>query len=171
VIVVAAMLVGFIPFTGLSAQADGTLIRIQTAARPGKWITGQAVGITADSIGIVPVKPPDTLRYERGELLRMDVSQGRKSNAGRGALIGSGAGLVAGLIWYATIDCTSDNPFDYACPVVATEIALIATASGAATGAIIGAFSHRERWKGVKLGPQVSAALQGHRGVGLTIEF
>jgi len=160
-----------LPSASLSAQADGSLIRLQTAANPGKWITGRAFGITADSIGILPSKSPDTLRYARDELQRMDISQGRKSNAGRFALIGAGAGLIVGGLWVAAIDWDECDDAESICELVGVEIVALSMAGGAGTGAIIGAFSHHEKWKGVKLGPHVSAGLQERRSVVLTVEF
>ena len=167
----AALLSTLIPADQLAAQADGTPIRLQTAARPGKWITGRAAGVTADSIGIVPLKHPDTLRYARGDLQRMDVSRGRKSYAGRGALIGTGVGLAIGVVVVATADWNDCSDWEGLCEVAGAGIVALSTAGGAGAGAIIGAFSHHEKWKAVKLGQHVSAGLQGHRGVGLTIEF
>jgi hypothetical protein len=171
-ILASSLLLAFLSPPHLSAQTAGTPIRLQTTTRPGKWITGRSASITADSVMIIPDKTADTLRFDKRELGRLDVSQGRKSYAGRGALMGAGVGLVAGLAWYAAIDCTdSDNPFEQVCPVLGTELALITTAGGAAGGAIIGAFIHHEKWKGVKLGTRLSARLQGRRGVGVTVEF
>lgn len=156
----------------LAAQADGTPIRIQTALKPGTWITGAAIGITPDSIGIVPTASADTLRFARSELHTMEVSQGRKSNAGRGALIGGGVvgglGLVLGVACAATTD-ESDWVGCGANEVVA--ITAVGALSGAALGALIGATSHRERWAPARLAPNVSVGGGGRVRVGLKVPF
>jgi hypothetical protein len=140
------------PITFLSAQVDGTPIRLQTAAKPGKWITGQAVGITDDSVGIILEKSGDTLRYARADLQRMDVSVGRKSNVGRGAVKGAaivgGFGLVLGV---ACVAGTDEN--DWA-GCEGSDVALFTVAgaaTGAALGALLGSTAHQEMWQPVEL--------------------
>ncbi|TFG86539.1 MAG: hypothetical protein E4H17_04075, partial [Gemmatimonadales bacterium] len=82
----AALLFILISVGRLSAQADGSPIRLQTAAKPGKWITGRTVGITADPVGVVQsygavlTRTYDTLRFARAELHRIEVSGGHRSN-------------------------------------------------------------------------------------------
>ena len=132
--------------TPLAAQADGTPIRVQTAVKPRKWITGRAAGITADSIGVVQshgtvlARSYDTLRYARAELHRMEVSRGHESNAGRGALIGGGIGLVLGV---ACVAATDDD--DWAGCEGGGEVAVFTLGFGG-LGALLGALSHHEIW-------------------------
>jgi len=165
--IAAALVTSALWPTALSAQSDGTPIRIQSTAKPRKWVTGRAAGITADSVAIVPNKSRDTLRFGKSELHRMDVSVGQKSDAGpmaaEGALFFGGLGLTLGLA------CASAG--DPCGPGDVAAATTIGAAGGAALGALIGSFSHHERWETVRLGPHVSARLQGRRGVGPTVEF
>lgn len=162
--IAAALLVGTVPPARLAAQADGTPIRLQTAAKPGKWITGHAIGITDDSVGIIPEKSRDTLRYARADLHRMDVSVGRKSNAGRGAVKGAailgGLGLAFGVICVASNeDGTLEDSDWFGCEGGDVAIfALGGAATGAALGALFGATAHHEVWQPVELRPGESAA-------------
>jgi len=139
--------------TPLAAQADGTPIRVQTAVKPRKWITGRAAGATADSIGVaqshgaVLTRSYDTLRYARTELHRMEVSRGHRSNAGRGALIGGGIGLVLGL---ACVESTDDD--DWTGCEGGGEVAVITLGFGG-LGALLGALSHHELWEEVPVRP------------------
>ena len=141
--IAAAMLPGA---TQLTAQADGTPIRVQTVAKPKKWVTGRAAGATADSIGVaqshgaVLTRSYDTLRYARAELHRMQVSRGHRSNAGRGALIGGGIGLVLGV---ACVGSTDDD--DWTGCEGGGEVAVITLGLGG-LGALLGALSHHEIW-------------------------
>jgi hypothetical protein len=168
----AALLSILNPVGRLSAQADGIPIRLQTTAKPGKWITGRAAGVTSDSVTIVPNNTPDTLRFAKGELHRLEASQGRKSNAGKGALIGGAVG--GGVMLALGIACAADTSEGDIVGCGGREVAVVTlagAASGAALGALIGTMSHREKWEAVELGPNVSVGLHGRRGVGLTIKF
>jgi hypothetical protein len=146
--------------TPLAAQADGTPIRLQTAGTPGKWITGRAAGITSDSIGIVPDTSADTLRYARTDLHRLEASVGRKSNAGRGALIGAvvlgGFGVAFGA-YGASICGDCDNN---ATGTFVAGFGLAGAAVGAGIGAAIGSGKHHEQWRVVEISPPPAAGGQ-----------
>lgn len=174
----AVLLVQLVPFRAVSAQADGTPIRIQTTARPGKWITGMAVDVAADSLGIVRTRGAvltrsyDTLRFARAELQRMEVSQGHKSNAGRGALIGGavlgGAGLALGISCVGTTSANALVGYEgSAVPI----IALTSAALGAGVGALLGALSHRERWGAASLGLHTEGEAGGAVSLGVSLAF
>ena len=140
----------------LSAQADGTPIRLQTIAKKGSWVTGHAAGITADSVGIVQssgnvvTRSHDTLRYARAELHRMEVSIGHRSNAGRGALIGGGIGLALGV---ACVAATDED--DWGGCEGGSEVAILTLGFGG-LGVLFGALSHHEIWEEVPLQPSSS---------------
>ncbi|MDH4130167.1 MAG: hypothetical protein OEV95_00005, partial [Gemmatimonadota bacterium] len=139
----AALLSILIPTTRLSAQADGTTIRIKTVKQKGTWITGAAVGITHDSVGIIPARTHDTLRYARSKLHKMEVSRGRKSNAVRGLIGGAAVGLALGVACVASTD-----EDDWAGCEGGGEVAAFTLTFGA-LGAGLGALSHRELWEEV----------------------
>jgi len=145
----------------LAAQTDGTPIRVQTTAKPKKWITGRAVEITADSIGIARTLGPigkrsnDTLHFARTELHRLQVSRGRKSNAGRGAIGGAVAGLMVGL---AAAAGSEGSMVELGGGAVAGS-----TLGLGVFGALLGALSHREIWEEVSVGAADSAGARGGR--------
>jgi hypothetical protein len=161
-ITAATLLSSLVPAGRIAAQADGTPIRIQTRTKPGKWITGRAAGITADSVGLaqssgnVVTRSYDTLRYARTELARMEVSRGHKSNVGRGALIGGGIGLVLGV---ACVAATSED--DWGGCEGGSEVAVLTLGFGG-LGALFGALSHHELWEEVAVDAPASGG--GHRG-------
>ena len=144
----------------LAAQADGAPIRLQTAVTPGKWITGCAAGITPDSVGIVPDTSADTLRYARTELHRLEVSVGRKSNAGRGALIGAvvlgGFGVAFGAYGASVCGGCDDNTTG----TFVAGFGLAGAAVRAGIGAAIGSGKHHEQWRVVEISPPPAAGGQ-----------
>ncbi|MDH4130168.1 MAG: hypothetical protein OEV95_00010 [Gemmatimonadota bacterium] len=82
-----------------------------------------------------------------------------------GSILFGGLGLALGL---GCAGASEDDPCDTGDVVTVTAIG---AAGGAALGAVIGSFSHHEKWEAVKLGPHVSAGLRGRRSLVLTIEF
>jgi hypothetical protein len=143
----AAVLSTLIAAGPLAAQADGTPVRVQTREDQGRWITGRAVGITADSIGIARMLGPvrkrsnDTVYVARNDLVRMQVSRGRKNNVVRGAIGGAAVGLVLGVA-----------------AAVGSEGSMVEFGGGAVAGltvglgglgALFGALSHHEIWEEV----------------------
>jgi hypothetical protein len=128
-------------------------------------VQGDLLRLSEDSLYILPAGGVDTLAFATGAIDRLEVSRGRRSNAGKGALlglaIGAGAGLVFGALASAEecsgFGCTEVGPGE-----VVAVMALFG-ATGAGLGALIGAASHSERWEQVPR-PYVSAQL--HRSVG-----
>lgn len=83
---------------------------------------------------------------------RIEVSLGMRGNAGRGALIGMGAGLVggaaAGLIVCASGDCDNPDSFlELSTGFVTTMLALGGAVVGTGVGALTGALIRSEHWR------------------------
>lgn len=159
--IASALLTSLIMCGNLAAQADGTPIRLQTTAKSGKWVTGRAAGITTDSVRIVPDTGADTLRYARNELHRLEVSVGRKSNAGRGALAGGAILGAFGVALGAVAAQGCDDCGSNATGAFAAGFGLGGAAAGAAIGALIGSGSHREQWQAVEVLPSPAAGTGG----------
>jgi hypothetical protein len=100
---------------------------------------------------------------------RIEVSTGRHSHAGRGALVGSGVGGALGLLFVMS----SDGGYYYTDgEKVAGAIGLTAMAAG--VGALIGGLTHSEQWQEVDpvRRPPVSLLVQPATGsVGLRLAF
>ena len=79
----------------------GSRVRLKTVDPSTKWVQGDLVRLSEDSLHIVPAGGADSLAFATGAIDRLEVSRGRRSNAGKGALlglaIGAGAGLALGV--------------------------------------------------------------------------
>jgi hypothetical protein len=83
----------------------------------------------------------------------------------RGALIGGGAGLVAGVV-FASVAAPSDSTREYSHVLTGA----VGAALGAGIGAIIGSRTKTERWVNVPLPRQLSLVPNG-RGFSIAIAF
>jgi hypothetical protein len=144
----------------------GARVRLKPVGPSTKSVQGNLLRLSEDSLHILPAGGADTVAFATGAVARLEVSRGRRSNAGKGALlglaIGAGAGLALGVAASAEectgLGCTEVGPGE----VVAVMAFFGAT--GAGLGALIGAASHSERWEQVPR-PWVSAQLHRSRGV------
>jgi hypothetical protein len=145
---------------GLVAQQVSGLIRAELNSGPGHWLVGRAAAATPDSVYFVPERSRDTLGYARSELRRIQVSRGRHSRAGAGALVGGAAGAVGGILLTTAAECE-----DY-CPGSGAGFAVGALV-GAGFGALVGAFTHHEKWEEQAL--KVGLYPKGSRGIALSV--
>jgi hypothetical protein len=147
--VLAAVLLGT---TGCASavQHDGVLrpgqtVRLKTSERGTGWVRGELVSLDAESLRVALEGRADTV-VALSQVRRLDVSRGRRSRVGRGALLGTGIGTAAGLI-VALIVGPSEHSDHFIPPeAVQVVVTLLGTVGGAATGAVVGAFSRTERW-------------------------
>ena len=115
--------------------------RVRIHRQGNKSLTGTF--ISADSAHLtIGRDPTDTLRVPRSAITSVDRSVGRKSLAGKGALYGALFGLVGG-VTVSAIECEEGLFSQGAC---ISGVGLVSTVLGAATGAIVGAFLHTDRW-------------------------
>ena len=114
----------------------------------------------------IVVNADSTMDISLSSITRLDVSQGRKSKAGMGALIG---GVVGGIFIVTVISsvctgshgCTRDSNFLYGG---------MYTLAGAGVGALIGLAFKAERWKKVPLSQlQISVVPESENGIGLGV--
>ena len=118
------------------AGGDGPVIGTVVALEPGVVVLGDDKGPRAR----VPVTPSTTL----------EVSGGKKSQAGRGAMIGAAVGAVPGLLMtVGDYNTDKGNP---------AAVSLGGAAAGAGVGALIGLLLKSEEWRPAEM-PAVTAAI------------
>ena len=149
---VAAPLVGSERMVGVYLSHDDTTMQLQTEAQ------------------VAPLTIP--LVY----VTRLELSQGRKSNALKGLVIDSASGVVLGIVAGLVVGQENgDNPCGGGRPAECAAIGAVAVgATGALVGLGIGALSKSERWNEVSLDRlRVSIVPQrdGRLGFGLAIMF
>ena len=166
--------------SGGAAQAGpsvpvGARVRVQPTGPGARWVQGQLVALTSDSVTIRVYKRGDTVALARGSLAQFQVSQGRFARTGKGALlglnIGGGAGLLLGLA-LAAQHCIGFCEINVG-PEDVLALTGLGGGLGAGVGALIGAASPGERWQMV--GPPQAAGRGGPMvqgaAVGLRIPF
>jgi hypothetical protein len=101
---------------------------------------------------------------------RLEVSQGRKSNALKGLLIGSIVGVSTGVVVGLVV---AESCWDHKVACAAAGTAVVGV-TGALVGLGIGALSKSDRWEEIPLDRlQVSIVPQrdGRLGIGLSVVF
>ena len=96
------VLLAAFPYGG-TAQAGpsvrvGATVRAQPIGPGARWVQGQLLALTADSVTIRVRKRGDTVALATSTLARFQVSHGRHAQTVTGALIGLGVGAGAGLV-------------------------------------------------------------------------
>jgi hypothetical protein len=174
--VVSLLLLAASP-SGGSAQAGrsvpvGARVRVQPTGPGARWVQGQLVALTSDSVAIRRHKHGDTVTLATRSLARFEVSHGRSARTAKGALlglgIGAGAGLLVGLA-LAADDCPGFCEINVG-PEDVLALTALGGGLGAGVGALIGAVSSGERWQPVgpphaagRHGPTVQGAALGLR--------
>jgi hypothetical protein len=161
-----------LPLAALSAQVpapdSGARVRVRfTEAGTSRRVTGtlafrdedsitvvtDRVAATAPATGMSGPRPPQrSQRSRRVSIPRVDISSvqvsaGRHSSAGTGALIGAGVGVAGGVTVGVLALC--GNSGDFICFDNGGEVALFAGITGAgcaAIGALVGALVTHENW-------------------------
>jgi hypothetical protein len=134
-------------------------VRVRISAPHRQTLVGTVIAWERQSL-VVNVTGPDNLAGTRMELpletvTRLDVSQGRRSKAGRGAVIGGGVGLATGALAGAILAQGLSQYPDYQDPGFAVQVvgafSGIGLAAGLGVGAVIGAISKGESWQALSL--------------------
>jgi len=130
----------------------GTLVHQDTSG-----LTLHGPGLSDSSAVTIPL---DRVR-------QLEISVGHRSNAGRGALIGLGAGAATGLA--LGIGCASSDSFFQCSGSQVVESTVVLGFIGAGVGGLVGLASSSERWEKVPAGP-VHVSLVPH-GLGLSVSL
>lgn len=188
-----------LPLAPLHAQTavpdSGDRLRIHvTAAGNSRQIIGTLVFQDADSMILLeqgtnagPVLPSSRIgspvggvverhvSVSRTQVTRMEVSTGRHSRVGRGALTGAGIGVVGGAVLGVANLCSVNESFlCFESPGQVMAVAAGTGVMGAAMGAIVGMLIHHETWATASDGPRASVLLRPSdegTSLGLAIRF
>ena len=135
------------------AQADaGSRIRITTAHGSHR---GTLVSLDGDSLRYTRSGTARVTALPLASVVRLERSAGKRSAAGRGALIGGLLGGGFGL--FLGIAASTDNSGWWEVgPEDIAAVTAVVGATGAGIGALIGAASKRDRWETVPLSPGVA---------------
>jgi hypothetical protein len=150
-ILLAALLV-----PGLAAAQpaldSGARVRVMKALNPYEpRQTGQLITVTGDSAVIkLNIDPGSTRTYA---LSRLEVAQGQRTNALKGAGIGAVTGVVVGFaLGYAGgNDCRPDSMVCFKRSEIGMAGAVAGALFGTTAGAVIGRLTTTDKW--VRLGP------------------
>jgi hypothetical protein len=118
--------------------------------RPQRPWVGTLLSADADSVRLTSSKNGQTVAVPTISVVRLERSRDRRSNAGRGALIGGLAGAGAALLLGIIASSGDDSGYEIGSDEFAAGTALF-SATCAALGSLIGAASHRERWESIPL--------------------
>lgn len=144
---------------------DSTTLHVARAVRVGAdtiFIERLVPSLTGGPAGWMPAS------IETSSIARLEKRVGRRGNAGRGALIGGGVGLVVGFL------CANEEP-GWLTPSP-TECLFGYLISGAGTGALIGILIRSDVWEPVVLplrphAPGDRGISAGSYGIGLQVKL
>ena len=160
------------PIFNLAGQAASVLVpgsRVRVTAAPSYVpVVGTVVAQERDSLRLIVAGAPVALAH--ASFQKVEMSRGRYSNAGNGALIGLGLGGGTGLL-LGVAAVASCGPEEWICPGPAAVpvMAILFGGLGAGLGALLGSGSSGERWDEV---PRARVTLGPRRvGFGLSLAF
>jgi hypothetical protein len=119
--------------------------RVRLVLQAGEPVVGHLLESHADSFRLAGSRGP-ARTIPASEVRRLEVSVGRHSRAGHGAIIGSAVGGALGLLAVAS----SGGDYYYTDGEKAAGVVGL-TAMGAGVGALIGGLTHSERWQEVNV--------------------
>jgi len=151
---------------------EGARVRIKAPPSHPDWIEGTLLELPDGSLALTPEDSGNDspLLLSRDQITGLEVYRGRKSAAGKGALIGLGTGAVVGIA-VGFIGCegwTEDCSFDADAYEVALIMGAVFGAVGAGIGSLIGLAAGTDDWEPV---PVESLRLSVRPGVGGQLEF
>jgi hypothetical protein len=169
----ALTLLVLLPFFALRAQGPwppGIGQRVRVTTDSGAWV-GTLVQHDSTSITLHGPGLSDsaavTLPLDR--VRQLEISVGRQSNAGKGALIGFGVGAATGLA--LGIGCASSDSFFQCNGSQVVESTVVFGFIGAGVGGLVGLASSSERWVKVTAEPVHVSLAPHHLGLSVSLTF
>lgn len=170
-VVLVTALLGQVLYLPCSAQekrqdtftiAPGAWVRIKAPSVSKRWLIGKIVTINADTLMLRSEKQATPLAISLASMTELEVSQGRKSNAGKGRRIGLLAGAGIGFpLGYAI------GEEEVSRGTVGARSAVFFGYIGLLVGAIIGSGTHTDKWQEVPL-DRIRLSISPQRHGGLT---
>ena len=163
---------------GSQAQQDTTGLvpgrRIRVHQQDNHTLVGNFASMDSASLALVTTAG-DTVQVPRGDIAGLDLSQGSKSNAGKGALTGLLIGAAGGALIGVASSSADDGDFiDFSAGEYAVGIGAVFGVLGAGVGALIGSGSRSDKWAPTAW-PTLSvlpAGPDGHRvALGVQLRF
>jgi len=122
-------------------------VRVTMEVPAGREFVGTLESWDAESLSLSgPGGPPG--RLELSDMAKLEISRGMKGNAGTGALIGAGVGLVGGIVGAALAGYDDETD---ELGLARSLIVIYSTIGGSALGAVTGAFIKTEKWQEVSI--------------------
>ncbi len=150
---------------GADEIAPGTRVRITAPQLGAEPVVGTLLGIGHESLSLEREGREDPEIIARSGVSRLEISRGVKSQEGRFALVGLGAGAAAiVLLTFGDYPHSSDPLGDLNLLAIGAALA----AGGAAIGGVIGLMHETEQWEVATL-PAVSVGIQAVRGHGVGV--
>ena len=163
---------------GLAAQGTGPLppgqrIRVVSRELGGQTLTGRLLAIDDETLLLKVADRAEPIRLRRASIGQIEVSRGKRTGAGKGALIGGVALGIPGAFvgWYGTESCVevlSCTPGHVYGGFASAAIGGLVV--GGAIGALIGSAFTSERWERVPISVAVAPQRRGARAA-LTLRF
>jgi len=162
----------------LSTLATGDRVRVKVVGNR-ETLTSTIDSVTADELVLSATGAGQPLRLSLGQLDRIDVSRGQRSQWRKGAVIGLIPGAAFGGLVGVALACDPDiaGCDDAAAPALAAGLfgAVVFGAATASVGALIGLAFKTDHWVRVHEGkPKASLILaptDGGMRVGLSVSF
>jgi len=171
-----AAVVGAVPWEtlGLAAQGreplpPGQRIRVVSKEPGGQGLTGRLLAIDDETLLVKVLGRAEPLRLRRSSVERLEVSRGRRSHAGTGALIG-GVSLGIPFVALAAVVASAapGGHCESGCVILGGFV--FGATIGAPIGALIGSAFGSERWERVPVSVAVAPQPRGGRAA-LTLRF
>jgi hypothetical protein len=139
----------------------GSRVRITAPPLGAEPLIGTLVGIEPEALLVRREKSDEPMLIPVSSVTRLEASGGRKTQAGRGAMIGAAVGVMPGLaLTFGDYNSVTDpSP---------AAVAAVGAAGGAALGAAIGWAVKSEEWLPAEM-PAVAVGIAPLRGGGMGV--
>ena len=159
---------------GLAAQGaeplpTGRRVRVASTELGGRPLTGNLLAVDDETLLVKVTGRAEPLRLRRSSVERLEVSRGRRSHAGTGALIG-GVSLGIPFVALAAVVASAapGGHCESGCVILGGFV--FGATIGAPIGALIGSAFGSERWERVPVSVAVAPQPRGGRAA-LTLRF